>query len=187
MKFSLSEFNHVRYGRGADAARVDITEDDGEQHWLWMSKQDIRKNVMLFGPHIGLLDAASAYSMMPDQLVKSWRASGDRAFLKPMEPARNREGWWTHPDWPSMEDGEAARLDAWLKLIGYETALAWMLEDDSDDASDVIARWVSGETDILAWEPATPAGEGWQLVSIHDNDDGPVAVWVRDKLAAAGS
>lgn len=183
MRFRLTEFNNVRNARGVEAARVDVVEDDGEKHWLWMGKQDIKKNVMLFGPHIGLLDAATAYNMMPDQLVASWKKAGDRRFLNPVEPARNREGWWTHPDWPALEDGEGKQLDAWLKLIGYETFVSWMLDDGRDEVSDVIARWVNGDTDILAWEPETPPGEGWYIVSIHDHEDGPVAVWLREKPA----
>lgn len=184
MKFRLSEFNHVRYGRGADAARVDIVEDDGEQHWLWMSKQDIKKNVMLFGPHYGLLDAANRYNINLPALVASWRAAGDKRFLLPMDPVRDRDGWWQHPDWPGVEDGEMDALQVWLKLIEYEIAIHWMVEDRSDDAKDVNERYAAGSTDILAWEPKPPAeAQGWQLVSIHDNENGPVAIWLRDKLA----
>ena len=182
MNFRLAEFNQVRYGRGADAARVDITEDDGSEHWLWMSKQDIKKNVMLFGPHLGLLEAAQRYMMTPAQLVESWRKGGDRRFLNAMEPVRSRDGYCRHPDWPAEESDIV--MNDWLKLIGYEIALVWL--DGDDDAEDVQTRWENGDTDILAWNPKPPAEcEGWFIVSIHDHEDGPVCVWARDKLAVA--
>ena len=182
MNFRLMEFNSVRLGRGADAAKVGIVQDDGERDWLWMSKQDIKKNVMLFGPHLGLLQAAAAYMMTPAQLVESWRKGGDRRFLNAMEPVRSRDGYCRHPDWPEEESDTV--MNDWLKLIGYEIALVWL--DGDDDAEDVQTRWENGDTDILAWNPKPPAEcAGWFIVSIHDHEDGPVCVWARDKLAVA--
>ena len=49
-KIIFSDFNHMREIRGADAARFDIFDEDGDSYWLWMSKADIRKNIMQF-PH----------------------------------------------------------------------------------------------------------------------------------------
>ena len=182
MKFRLMEFNNVRLWRGADAAKVSIVQDDGERDWLRMSKQDIKKNVMLFGPHLGLLEAAQRYMMTPAQLVASWRAGGDKRFLNAMDPVRNRNGYWRHPDWPEEESDEV--MKAWLSLIGYEIAMAWLESDE--DAEDVQTRYENGDIDILAWHPKPPAeGEGWFIVSIHDHEDGPVCIWARDKLAVA--
>lgn len=56
--FKLIEFNPRRRMRGARAARVQVA-DDGD--WVWMDERDLRKNVELFGPHQGLLDAQAAY------------------------------------------------------------------------------------------------------------------------------
>lgn len=180
MKFRLMEFNNVRLGRGADAAKVSIVNDEGERDWLWMSKQDIKKNVMLFGPHMGLLQAAAAYMMTPAHLVESWRKGGDRRFLNVMEPVRSRDGYCRHPDWPEEESD--ATMNAWLELIGYEIELV-TLEGD-EDAEDVHTRWANGDPDVLAWNPKPPAEcEGWFIVSIHDHEDGPVCVWARDALA----
>ena len=60
IEFRFIEFNVRRYARGADAARVEITED-GEKDWLWMSKSDIAKNIMTFGRHPELVIAHAAY------------------------------------------------------------------------------------------------------------------------------
>ncbi|MBI0992564.1 hypothetical protein HCI46_10105, partial [Escherichia coli] len=38
--------------------------------------------------------------------------------------------------------------------------------------------------DIAAWEPERPEGEGWFIGSIHDTEDGPVCVWMRNKVEA---
>ena len=60
MEFRFIEFNDRRYARGVDAARVAAIED-GEEDWLWMSKQDIAKNMMTFGRHPELVKAHEAY------------------------------------------------------------------------------------------------------------------------------
>lgn len=49
MKFEFVEFNPRRAQRGAEAARVEVTYDDGEKDLLWMSKRDIAKNMMAYG------------------------------------------------------------------------------------------------------------------------------------------
>tara|TARA_B100000700_G_scaffold329857_1_gene453269 strand:+ start:1818 stop:2009 length:192 start_codon:yes stop_codon:yes gene_type:complete len=48
MRMTFSEFNLVRNARGADAARFDIVDDEGESYWLWMSKTDIKRNIKAF-------------------------------------------------------------------------------------------------------------------------------------------
>ena len=60
MEFRFIEFNDRRMARGADAARVAAIKD-GEKDWLWMSKRDIAKNMMVFGPHPELVKAHDAY------------------------------------------------------------------------------------------------------------------------------
>ncbi|EHU9778498.1 hypothetical protein KZ562_005197, partial [Escherichia coli] len=34
--------------------------------------------------------------------------------------------------------------------------------------------------DISAWEPERPEGDGWFIGSIHDTEDGPVCIWLRN-------
>ncbi|HFO5431081.1 TPA: hypothetical protein ACHKAL_003391, partial [Escherichia coli] len=38
--------------------------------------------------------------------------------------------------------------------------------------------------DIASWKPERPEGEGWFIGSIHDTEDGPVCVWLRNKTEA---
>ncbi|EOK3493480.1 hypothetical protein ACJQTL_004904, partial [Escherichia coli] len=43
---------------------------------------------------------------------------------------------------------------------------------------------VADDPDISAWEPERPEGNGWFIGSIHDAEDGPVCVWLRNKVMA---
>lgn len=61
MKFKFIEFNERRAARGAEAARMEVTYEDGESEWLWMSKRDIAKNMMAFGRCDELTRAHEAY------------------------------------------------------------------------------------------------------------------------------
>lgn len=177
MKFDFDSFNHHRYCRGADAARVLVTQDDGETNLLWMSETDISKNVALFGPHFALLKAAGQYGVRIAPLVAAWRDGADERFLSPVEPVRSRDGHWRHPHWPQEEND--AIMENWLKLIGFEIEPVWLSGDDS--AEDVQARWETGDCDFLAWQPKPPAeAAGWFIASIHDHEDGPVCIWARD-------
>ena len=62
MKFKFVEFNPRRAQRGAEAARVEVTHDDGQKDLLWMSKRDIAKNMMAFGRCDELTKAHQAYA-----------------------------------------------------------------------------------------------------------------------------
>lgn len=61
-KFRFVEFNPRRELRGAEAARVAVTYDDGTEDLLWMSKRDISKNMMTFGRCDELNKAYQAYA-----------------------------------------------------------------------------------------------------------------------------
>lgn len=102
--------------------------------------------------------------------------------IQPMEPQRDREGYWTHPDMPAIET--SAQFDAWQAEQGFECSVVMLDGDDGIGAQDAGERYAEGDTDILAWQPSKPEGEGWFIVSIHDHEDGPVCVWVRSKEPA---
>lgn len=63
MPFRLIEFNVRRRMRGANAARVEVYEDDNDKDFvlLWMSEKDIRANMREFGPSPELDKALAAY------------------------------------------------------------------------------------------------------------------------------
>jgi hypothetical protein len=59
--FRFVEFNSRRAMRGAVAVRVAVIEN-GQEEWLWMTRQDINANIKEFGPHAELLKAKLAYA-----------------------------------------------------------------------------------------------------------------------------
>ncbi|EJK3611927.1 hypothetical protein NLA20_005165, partial [Escherichia coli] len=56
----------------------------------------------------------------------------------------------------------------------------WTIRSMDEDDFDLDAAG----PDIAAWEPERPEGEGWFVGSIHDTEDGPVCIWLREKVAA---
>jgi len=59
--FRLVEFNPRRARRGAEAARVEVTYNEGDIDLLWMSPRDIRNNIREFGQQEGLQKVLDAY------------------------------------------------------------------------------------------------------------------------------
>lgn len=59
-EFRFIEYNPRRAMRGAIPCRVAYIVD-GEEEWLWMTKQDIAKNMMIFGRNPELVKAYEAY------------------------------------------------------------------------------------------------------------------------------
>lgn len=59
-EFKFIEFNPIRCGRGAEAARVAV---NGQ--WLWMSERDIDRNMETFGRDPELIKAKMSYGIAP--------------------------------------------------------------------------------------------------------------------------
>lgn len=180
MQFDLIEFNRIRYGRGKEAARVRVW--DGElTHLLWMSGQDIKANVIEHGPHLGLVLAAMEYGVHPSVSIGWYRETG-KPFLVKQEPQRDKDGYWTHPDLLCGDENPDATFVAWLKRLGFVCKITTLESDSSPEAEAVQARYDTGDHDVLAWEPKPPASDGWcdgwWLASIHDTEEGIVALWL---------
>ena len=56
--FELIEFNHVRFSRGKEAAKLRIIEDGEVQGFLWMCPADIRANINDFGTSDALVGSS---------------------------------------------------------------------------------------------------------------------------------
>lgn len=176
-QFRFEKFVQHRLDVGVPAALVQWVDDQGEEKLVWMDPADIRNNVLMHGPHYGLLVAASHYHMKADQLVALHRSKGkNKAFLQPMEPVRNQDGLWTHQDFPLAEEGQLSEdsFSEWLYVIGFESRF------------ETPPYCGNCESDIADWEPTSPAGDGWFVGSIHETEDDPcaVCVWLR-KLEVA--
>lgn len=61
--FELIEFNHVRYSRGKEAAKIRVITDGEAQGFLWMSVKDLRANIREFGSSPALEEALRAYGL----------------------------------------------------------------------------------------------------------------------------
>lgn len=68
----------------------------------------------------------------------------------------------------SISFGEICDVDGQLRM---EAQITWSDGSKTEKSA--------GDTDILAWQPSMPEGEGWFIASIHDTEDGPVCLWIR--------
>lgn len=93
---------------------------------------------------------------------------------------RDSDGYWTHPAHPDFEEGQDAEAAEWFKAQQLEYLIVY-LESEAEDHPACINYWGDDpDSNISAWEPPRPEGEGWFVLSIHDTEDwGPVCVWVR--------
>lgn len=104
-------------------------------------------------------------------------------LIQPVTPERNADnlGFWTHPDFFEPANGNEypapGEFETWAKAHAVEVYTLAMEADPGAD--DIQLAWEAGESDVSAWVPTPPPGEGWFLVSIHDTEDGPYSVWLR--------
>ncbi|GGN23075.1 hypothetical protein GCM10007984_23590 [Shewanella putrefaciens] len=94
------------------------------------------------------------------------------------------EGYWTHPDLPEWDEGATrAECEAWAADNGGEFVSIWF---EMDAPENLIERYYDdGDIDISDWQPVCDKA-GSFLLSIHDTEDGPVALFFapKDKEAA---
>ncbi|WP_428419241.1 hypothetical protein [Methylibium sp.] len=86
-------------------------------------------------------------------------------------PARDELGDVMHPDAPDYDEDEDASIK--LEALGFECRSVTMnlvYEERYFGQDDADKSW---------WVPSPPEGEGWLLVGIWDNDDGPLACYTR--------
>lgn len=96
--------------------------------------------------------------------------------IQPEEVVRDVNGSWTHSMWPS--DGEEDALPkSWFAEQGLDLSIV-ELEYEEQEVAD--KYFEDGGPDFSYWQPSRPDGAGWFIFSIHDTDDGPVCVWVRN-------
>ncbi|HAX3699416.1 TPA: hypothetical protein JV357_001451 [Escherichia coli] len=100
--------------------------------------------------------------------------------IKEIPVVRDEYGCWTHPEYEKFCDGRehisTEEFNAWMEENNLQWAIRTMDEDDFNLDAD--------GPDISTWEPERPEGDGWFIGSIHDTEDGPVCVWLRNKAEA---
>ena len=100
-----------------------------------------------------------------------------RALLAPRAIVRDENGWLTHPAFPACD--EDVRADLFLDAFGIESAFVSMESEVDSDAYE--RNLESGNFNCSWWVPTMPAGGGWQLLEIFDTEEGPYALFVREK------
>lgn len=89
--------------------------------------------------------------------------------------SRDNEGMWTHPDFLCWDEGTSeSDIKAWFNLQNITYYLE-KFEDTADE--ELIDKWFeSGVADCRAWTPSCTT-KGAFLLSIHDTEEGPVALF----------
>ncbi|WAC72110.1 hypothetical protein OU995_21450 [Roseateles sp. SL47] len=96
------------------------------------------------------------------------------ALLNPPPVARDENGYWTNPALPDVD--ESVNLRLLCEAFGLDFAVEWAESQVSEERWEA---WSNGAEHLADWNPEPPAGDGWVLLSIHDTEDGPVALYVR--------
>ncbi|QBJ01006.1 hypothetical protein Rostov7_00045 [Vibrio phage Rostov 7] len=98
--------------------------------------------------------------------------------IKAQDVKRDEHGFWTHDDFPKFEITEfksSEQWDKWLKDNKVGFRVIWFEDDASEDLQD---RYFE-DSDLKAvaeWNPACESKDAF-LISIHDSEDGPLAVF----------
>lgn len=91
----------------------------------------------------------------------------------------DQNGWRCHPDLPQFEEGQEQEFGEYLRQQGLRYKLQFLEDDCSPEAIELAKKYFEHESgDFSGWKPRPPQGDGWFLISVHDNEDGPVAMWV---------
>ncbi|GAA5785096.1 hypothetical protein YWS52_14160 [Chitiniphilus shinanonensis] len=98
--------------------------------------------------------------------------------IRPHPVERDQHGLWTHPLYPEFEeDITTEALAQILADAGVHRIHVFAMDCDVEQEHPAMQAYLAGDIDCTTWEPTTPAGDGWFLLSIHDTEDGPVAVF----------
>lgn len=97
-------------------------------------------------------------------------------MFEPVEVVRDDIGMWTHPDYPNWEENVSSdEIKAWLSehdLAASVVCFEWDAEEE------LFERYYEKDdiTAVCDWLPTSPTEDHF-LVSIHDTEDGPVAIF----------
>ena len=100
-----------------------------------------------------------------------------KALLAPREIVRDEDGWLDHPALPTCDEG--VNFGDLLGAFGLETYFRAMEGDAWQEVED--RYFEHGEAGCADWTPTLPDGDGWKLLAIYDTEDGPYAMFAREK------
>ena len=101
--------------------------------------------------------------------------------IQPVTVNRDEDGYWVHPELPEWDEGTTQEeIDDWFS----NNNLSYWIDnfEDSVTATEEMQERYYGASDgnISDWEPDCPV-KGSFLLSIHDTESGPVAVFATPK------
>ncbi|AOJ69368.1 MULTISPECIES: hypothetical protein [Burkholderia] len=100
-----------------------------------------------------------------------------RAILTTRAIVRDQYGMLSHPAIPYLD--EDVNYQTFFSAFGLESTFVNMETDVDGDAYDQYVE--SNDPNCSFWTPSAPAGDGWLLLEIFDTENGPVALYVREK------
>ena len=95
---------------------------------------------------------------------------------------RDENGMFAHPSIPWDATPEEHDVRPLLNALGYECSVVAFEYDAPEYIAD--RYYEHGATDISDWQPSRPLGGGWFIGLIADQEDGPIAVWLRRREPA---
>ena len=96
--------------------------------------------------------------------------------IKPETVNRDSSGYWVHSQFPSWEEGTTKEdIDAWCNDNNVKFHTVWFEHDAPEMAHH--NYYDLGHDSCVGWEPASPV-PGAFCFSIHDTEDGPVALFL---------
>ena len=100
--------------------------------------------------------------------------------IQELEVKRDENGFWTHPDVPEWDESvKDCDIVEWLNSRGLELVSVVMFDGDAEE--DIHDRYYEAEdnTAVADWVPTKPDLDDSFLLSLHETDNGPIAVFVR--------
>lgn len=96
--------------------------------------------------------------------------------IKPEAVNRDNSGYWVHSQYPNWEEGTTEKeINAWCKDNNVTFHAVWFEHDAPDMAQH--NYYDLGHDSCVGWEPSPPV-PGAFCFSIHDTEDGPVALFL---------
>lgn len=103
-------------------------------------------------------------------------------LLTPVEVVRDSEGYWTHPILKSYFDPELEQWDFSMYPLHNEYEVKQIyIDDDYYAPHGLVLALDDGDCNVSEWKPTPPDGEVWFLVWIAYSEDGPFALFIRQK------
>lgn len=106
--------------------------------------------------------------------------------IQPVEVKRDENGLWTHPQYPYFGGREYIPDSEWQQWCTEHGITSKAVSFDGDAPDELTEKyWDDFDTNCSAWEPTKPADNAF-LLSIHDTEEGPIAVFAIPARDAGG-